>query len=92
MHVGWWIGSDGFGNAGAGDHWEKIPQIGRAVVGDDVEIGTNTTIDRGALVDTVIEDGVRLDNLIHVAHNCRIGRHTAIAACVGIAGSTTIGA
>ena len=92
LHVGCVIGSDGFGNAWAGDHWEKIPQIGRAVVGDDVEIGTNTTIDRGALVDTVIEDGVRPDNLIHVAHNCRIGRHTAIAACVGIAGSTTIGA
>ena len=71
--------------------WLKIPQIGRVVIGDDVEIGANTTIDRGALDDTVIEDGVKLDNQIQVAHNVRIGAHTAIAGCVGIAGSTTIG-
>ncbi len=92
LHAGAVIGSDGFGNAWAGDHWEKIPQIGRAVLGDDVEIGANTTIDRGALADTVIERGVRLDNLIHIAHNCRVGAHTAMAACVGVAGSTHIGA
>jgi len=71
--------------------WIKIPQIGRVVIGDDVEIGANTTIDRGALDDTVIENGVKLDNQIQVAHNVRIGAHTAIAGCVGIAGSTTIG-
>ena len=92
LHAGAVIGADGFGNAWAGDHWEKIPQIGRAVLGDDVEIGANTTIDRGALADTVIERGVRLDNLIHIAHNCRVGAHTAMAACVGVAGSTSIGA
>lgn len=92
LHPGCVIGADGFGNAFARDHWEKIPQTGRVVVGDDVEIGANTTIDRGALDDTVIEDGVRLDNLVHIAHNCRIGKHTAMAACVGVAGSTSIGA
>ena len=92
LHAGAVIGSDGFGNAWADDHWEKITQIGRAVLGDDVEIGANTTIDRGALADTVIAHGVRLDNLIHIAHNCRVGAHTAMAACVGVAGSTHIGA
>ncbi|MGE8358114.1 MAG: UDP-3-O-(3-hydroxymyristoyl)glucosamine N-acyltransferase, partial [Microvirgula sp.] len=92
LHPGCVIGADGFGNAFAGDHWEKIPQIGRVLIGNDVEIGANTTVDRGALGDTVIEDGVRLDNLIHIAHNCRIGKHTAMAACVGVAGSTRIGA
>ncbi|WP_308445823.1 UDP-3-O-(3-hydroxymyristoyl)glucosamine N-acyltransferase [Chitinolyticbacter albus] len=92
LHPGAVIGSDGFGNAWAGDHWEKIPQIGRVIIEDDVEIGANTTIDRGALDDTVIRRGARLDNLIQVAHNVVIGEHTAIAACVGIAGSTTIGA
>lgn len=86
------IGGDGFGLAWEGDHWSKVPQVGRVVLGNDVEVGANTTIDRGALDDTVIEDGAKLDNLIQVAHNCRIGRHTAIAACVGIAGSTRIGA
>ena len=90
LHAGAVIGADGFGNAWAGDHWEKSPQIGRAVLGDDVEIGANTTIDRGALADTVIERGVRLDNLIHIAHNCRVGAHP-MAACVGVAG-TSIGA
>ncbi|MDE2161043.1 MAG: UDP-3-O-(3-hydroxymyristoyl)glucosamine N-acyltransferase, partial [Burkholderiales bacterium] len=72
--------------------WEKIEQIGAVVIGDDVEIGANTCIDRGAIDDTVIEDGVKLDNLIQIGHNCRIGAHTAIAGCTGIAGSTHIGA
>lgn len=85
------IGSDGFGYARDGSQWQKILQLGRVVVGDDVEIGANTTIDRGAIDDTVIERGVKLDNLIHVAHNVHIGADTAIAACVGIAGSTRIG-
>jgi UDP-3-O-[3-hydroxymyristoyl] glucosamine N-acyltransferase len=74
-----------------GECWVKIPQIGRVVIGDDVEVGANTTIDRGALDDTVIEIGVKLDNQIQIAHNVKIGAHTAIAGCVGIAGSTTIG-
>jgi UDP-3-O-[3-hydroxymyristoyl] glucosamine N-acyltransferase len=74
-----------------GGRWLKIPQIGRVLIGDDVEIGANTTIDRGALDDTVIEEGVKLDNQIQVAHNVRIGAHTAIAGCAGIAGSTSIG-
>lgn len=90
-HSGVVIGADGFGIAPDAGRWLKIPQIGRVVIGDDVEIGANTTIDRGALDDTVIEDGVKLDNQIQVAHNVRIGAHTAIAGCVGIAGSTTIG-
>ena len=90
-HSGVVIGADGFGMALDEGRWLKIPQIGRVVVGDDVEIGANTTIDRGALDDTVIEEGVKLDNQIQVAHNVRIGAHTAIAGCVGIAGSTTIG-
>jgi UDP-3-O-[3-hydroxymyristoyl] glucosamine N-acyltransferase len=85
------IGSDGFGFALDGVRWEKTPQLGRVVVGDDVEIGANTAIDRGALDDTVIERGVKLDNLIHIAHNVVIGEDTAIAACVGIAGSTRVG-
>jgi UDP-3-O-[3-hydroxymyristoyl] glucosamine N-acyltransferase len=92
LHPGVVIGADGFGwapNAGA---WEKIEQLGAVRIGDDVDIGANTCIDRGALADTVIEDGVKLDNLIQVGHNCRIGKHTAIAGCVGIAGSATIGA
>ncbi|WP_148715642.1 UDP-3-O-(3-hydroxymyristoyl)glucosamine N-acyltransferase [Chitinolyticbacter meiyuanensis] len=92
LHPGAVIGSDGFGNAWAGDRWEKIPQIGKVIIEDDVEIGANTTVDRGALDDTVIRRGARLDNLIQVAHNVVIGEHTAIAACVGIAGSTRIGA
>ncbi|MEK7231225.1 MAG: UDP-3-O-(3-hydroxymyristoyl)glucosamine N-acyltransferase [Pseudomonadota bacterium] len=91
VHAGAVIGSDGFGIAKEDGVWKKIPQIGRALIGDDVEIGANTTIDRGALDDTVIEDGVKLDNQIHIAHNVRIGAHTAIAACVGIAGSARIG-
>lgn len=90
-HSGVVIGSDGFGMAWENGRWLKIPQIGRVVIGDDVEIGANTTIDRGALDDTLIEDDVKLDNQIQVAHNVRIGAHTAIAGCVGIAGSASIG-
>ncbi|MDQ3268345.1 MAG: UDP-3-O-(3-hydroxymyristoyl)glucosamine N-acyltransferase [Pseudomonadota bacterium] len=90
-HSGVVIGADGFGIAMNENSWLKIPQIGRVVIGDDVEIGANTTIDRGALDDTVIEEGVKLDNLIQIAHNVRIGAHTAIAGCVGIAGSAIIG-
>ncbi|MFN3884293.1 MAG: UDP-3-O-(3-hydroxymyristoyl)glucosamine N-acyltransferase [Rhodocyclaceae bacterium] len=92
IHSGAVIGADGFGFAREGAAWVKIAQTGAVVIGDDVEIGANTTIDRGALEDTVIEDGVKLDNQIQIAHNVRIGRHTAIAGCVGIAGSTKIGA
>ncbi len=91
IHSGAVIGADGFGMAEDQGVWLKIPQIGRVILGADVEVGANTTIDRGALDDTVIEDGVKLDNQIQVAHNCRIGAHTAIAGCVGIAGSTRIG-
>jgi len=92
LHSGTVIGSDGFGFAMGPQGWEKIPQLGRVVVGDDVEIGANCTIDRGALDDTVIGPGCKLDNLIQVAHNVLIGPGTAIAACVGIAGSARIGA
>jgi len=93
VHSGAVIGADGFGFAReATGAWVKIPQVGRVLIGDDVEIGAGTTIDRGALGDTVIADGVKLDNQIQVAHNVRIGAHTAIAGCVGIAGSTVIGA
>jgi UDP-3-O-[3-hydroxymyristoyl] glucosamine N-acyltransferase len=91
IHSGVVIGADGFGIAMDEGAWLKIPQIGRALIGNNVEIGANTTIDRGALDDTVIEDGVKLDNLIQIAHNVRIGSHTAIAGCAGIAGSTTVG-
>lgn len=85
------IGGDGFGFAREGECWVKIPQIGRVVIGDDVEIGANTSIDRGALDDTVIGNGVKLDNQIQIAHNVLIGDHTAMAGCVGIAGSTKVG-
>jgi UDP-3-O-[3-hydroxymyristoyl] glucosamine N-acyltransferase len=90
------IGNDGFGYAEelAADgikHWIKIPQIGRVIIGDKVDIGANTTIDRGAIDDTVIAEGVKIDNLVQIAHNCRIGAHTVIAGCVGIAGSAIIG-
>ena len=91
VHAGAVIGADGFGFAPDGGRWLKIPQIGRVLVGDDVEIGANTTIDRGAIEDTVVEDGVKLDNQVQIGHNCRIGAHSAIAGCVGIAGSTTVG-
>jgi UDP-3-O-[3-hydroxymyristoyl] glucosamine N-acyltransferase len=91
VHSGAVIGADGFGIAQDDGTWRKIPQIGRVIIGNDVEIGANTCIDRGALDDTVIEDGVKLDNLIQIAHNVRIGAHTAIAGCAGISGSTRIG-
>jgi UDP-3-O-[3-hydroxymyristoyl] glucosamine N-acyltransferase len=92
VHPGAVLGADGFGFAPDGGRWEKIEQLGRVVIGDDVEIGANTCIDRGALGDTVIADGVKIDNLVQIGHNVRIGKHTAIAGNVGIAGSTTIGA
>ena len=85
------IGGEGFGFANEAGHWIKIPQTGGVVIGDDVEIGANTCIDRGALTDTVIEDGVKLDNQIQIGHNCHIGANTAMAGCVGVAGSATIG-
>lgn len=91
IHPGAVIGGDGFGLANDGGVWVKVPQLGKVRIGDDVEIGANTTIDRGALEDTVLEDGVKLDNQIQVGHNVRIGAHTAIAACTGISGSTKIG-
>ena len=91
IHPGAVLGADGFGLANDRGVWVKVPQLGRVVVGNDVEIGANTTIDRGALDDTVIGNGVKLDNLIQVAHGVRIGDHTAIAACVGVSGSTVIG-
>jgi len=92
VHSGVVIGADGFGFAPTEGRWEKIEQLGNVRIGDDVEIGANTCIDRGAMDDTVIEDGVKLDNLIQIGHNVRIGAHTAMAGCVGVAGSTKIGA
>ncbi|HEY0823216.1 MAG TPA: UDP-3-O-(3-hydroxymyristoyl)glucosamine N-acyltransferase [Ramlibacter sp.] len=92
LHAGVVIGADGFGFAPSQGGYEKIEQLGAVRIGDDVEIGANTCIDRGALADTVIEDGVKLDNLIQVGHNCRIGRHTVVSGCTGIAGSANIGA
>ncbi|TFW27021.1 UDP-3-O-(3-hydroxymyristoyl)glucosamine N-acyltransferase [Duganella callida] len=91
IHSGAVIGTDGFGFANEGGVYIKIPQVGRVVIGDDVDIGANTTIDRGALADTIIEDGVKLDNQIQIGHNCHIGAHTAMAGCVGVAGSAKIG-
>lgn len=91
LHSGVVVGADGFGFAEDDGRWVKVPQLGRAVLGDDVELGANTCIDRGALGDTVVEDGVKMDNLIQVGHNVVVGAHTAIAACAGIAGSTRIG-
>ena len=92
VHAGAVIGADGFGFAQDQGQWVKIEQLGRVRIGNDVEIGANTCIDRGALDDTVIEDGVKLDNLIQIAHNVHLGRNVAMAACAGIAGSTTVGA
>ncbi|MBS0456933.1 MAG: UDP-3-O-(3-hydroxymyristoyl)glucosamine N-acyltransferase [Proteobacteria bacterium] len=91
IHPGAVLGADGFGLARDGGRWIKVPQRGGVVIGDDCEIGANTTIDRGALEDTVLEEDVRLDNQIQIAHNVRIGAHTAMAGCVGVAGSTKIG-
>jgi UDP-3-O-[3-hydroxymyristoyl] glucosamine N-acyltransferase len=92
LHPGVVIGADGFGFAPNAGTWEKIEQLGAVCIGNDVEIGANTCIDRGALQDTTIGDGVKLDNLIQIAHNVHIGNHTAMAGCAGVAGSTTIGA
>ncbi|MDH5368951.1 MAG: UDP-3-O-(3-hydroxymyristoyl)glucosamine N-acyltransferase [Gammaproteobacteria bacterium] len=91
IHPGVVIGSDGFGQAMDNGKWIKVPQLGKVVIGDDVEIGANTTIDRGAIDDTIIEDNVKLDNQIQIGHNVKIGAHTAIAASAAIAGSTIIG-
>ncbi len=91
LHSGSVVGADGFGMAPDAGRWVKIPQVGGVRIGDDVEVGANTTIDRGALDDTIIEEGVKLDNQIQVGHNCVIGAHTVIAGCVGIAGSVRIG-
>ena len=91
LHPGAVIGRSGFGFARDGERWVRIPQVGRAVLGDDVEVGANTTVDRGAIEDTVIGDGVKLDNQIQIGHNVRIGEHTAMAANTGISGSTRIG-
>jgi UDP-3-O-[3-hydroxymyristoyl] glucosamine N-acyltransferase len=92
LHSGVVVGADGFGFALHQGQWEKIEQLGAVRIGDDVEIGANTCIDRGALDDTVIENGVKLDNLIQIGHNVHIGAHTAMAGCVGVAGSARIGA
>lgn len=92
LHPGVVIGSDGFGIANDNGVWVKVPQLGTVLVGDNVEIGANSTIDRGALENTVLENGVKLDNQIQIAHNVSIGAHTAIAGCTGIAGSTKVGA
>ncbi len=91
FHPGVVIGADGFGNAMTADGWVKVPQLGGVQIGNDVEIGANTTVDRGAIGDTVIDDGVRIDNLCMIGHNVRVGEHTAMAATTAIAGSTVIG-
>lgn len=91
IHPGVVIGADGFGIANNNGQWLKIPQVGKVIIGNDVEIGANTTIDRGAIDDTIISDGVKLDNQIQIGHNVFIGEHTVIAGCVGISGSTRIG-
>jgi UDP-3-O-[3-hydroxymyristoyl] glucosamine N-acyltransferase len=91
VHAGAVLGADGFGFAFAANHWEKVPQLGGIRIGDDCEIGANTTIDRGAIDDTVLEEDVKIDNLVQIAHNVHIGAHTAIAGMAGIAGSSRIG-
>ncbi|MGB0721209.1 MAG: UDP-3-O-(3-hydroxymyristoyl)glucosamine N-acyltransferase [Gammaproteobacteria bacterium] len=91
LHPGAVVGADGFGQAFDGERWEKIAQLGTAILGDDVEVGANTTIDRGAIDDTVVGNGVKLDNLIQIGHNVRVGAHTAIAAQVTLAGSAVVG-
>ena len=92
IHSGTVIGADGFGFAPHGGQWVKIEQLGAVRIGNDVEIGANTCIDRGALQDTVLEDGVKLDSLVQIGHNVRVGQHSAMAGCAGVAGSATIGA
>lgn len=91
IHPGAVLGADGFGLAQSGGRWIKVPQLGGVVIGDDCEIGANSCIDRGALGDTVLEEDVRVDNLVQIAHNCEIGAHSALAGCVGIAGSAKLG-
>lgn len=91
LHAGCVIGSDGFGFAPDGREWIKIPQVGVVVIGDDVEIGANTTVDRGAIEDTVIGDGCKIDNQVQIAHNCQIGAYSVLAGCAGVAGSTVLG-
>jgi len=91
VHAGAVIGADGFGFAPTEGRWEKIEQLGGVAIGDDVEIGANSCVDRGALDDTVLEDGVKIDNLVQIGHNVRIGAHSALAGCVGVAGSARIG-
>jgi UDP-3-O-[3-hydroxymyristoyl] glucosamine N-acyltransferase len=92
VHANTVIGSDGFGYQPSKSGWVKVPQVGSVVIGNDVEIGANCAIDRGAIENTIVGDGVKIDNLVQIAHNVRIGEHTAIAACAGIAGSATVGA
>ena len=91
IHPGAVIGADGFGIAFAGDHWEKVPQLGSVIIGDDCEIGANSCIDRGAVGNTILEEDCRLDNLCQIGHNVKVGAHTAIASMGGAAGSATIG-
>jgi UDP-3-O-[3-hydroxymyristoyl] glucosamine N-acyltransferase len=91
LHPGVVIGADGFGHAPDGGSYVKVPQVGSVVIGNDVEIGASSTIDRGAIEDTVIGDGVKIDNQVQIGHNVRVGEHTVIAGCVGISGSTVIG-
>ena len=91
LHPGVVIGADGFGQAQDRDGYVKVPQLGAVSIGDDVEVGANTTIDRGAIGDTVVENGVKIDNQVQIGHNCRIGEHTVIAGCAGISGSVTVG-
>ena len=92
LHSGAVVGGDGFGFAREDPEWVKVPQLGGVTIGDDVEIGANTTVDRGAVEDTVIEDGVKMDNQVQIAHNVRIGAHTVMSAFSGVAGSTRVGA
>jgi UDP-3-O-[3-hydroxymyristoyl] glucosamine N-acyltransferase len=92
LHPGVVIGADGFGFAQQQGSWVKIEQLGGVRIGDDVEIGANSCVDRGALADTVIEDGVKIDNLVQIGHNVHIGKHTVLAGCVGVSGSAKIGA
>lgn len=91
LHPGAVIGADGFGLAPDAGEWIKVPQLGSVRIGNDVEIGANTTVDRGAIEDTIVGDGVKLDNQIQIAHNVQVGAHTVIAGCTGVSGSTTIG-
>ncbi|WP_290650213.1 UDP-3-O-(3-hydroxymyristoyl)glucosamine N-acyltransferase [Aquisalimonas sp.] len=91
IHAGSVIGSEGFGFARDGHRWERVPQVGSVWLGDEVDVGANSTIDRGAIGNTVLEDGVKIDNLVQIGHNVHVGEHTAMAACVGISGSTRVG-